>query len=627
MSNGADEGAAGAASRGEPASEAFSVAYREETLAAVLQRLRVGTGFFLLFNFIAVVLEPIYHPERGHVLRDNFILQVIVCVVGLAPLLWPALRQWALVVAFVVSASLGLLMIRYAVVVGGAAERVAMFQVSLLSGIIVLLPWGWRPQLAVATASLAGFALAAPVLPASDARVYSGLGLLTGAVTSVVGAAFLDRYRRDAFVRTALLRELSERKQEDADVAAALVEVSEAVGAHLGQPDMIERVNALALGALGCDWSATFLWDERRAAYRLNAIADRGGGDWSRELAALDYAPDAVPLLRTFRPGEVVELRDPEHDLRLPREVMRRVDIASCLCTPIARDAKVIGFLAHAHGRESRGAGFSEKDCRLALGIAHATAVAIENARLIADLQSASRLKSEFVATMSHELRTPLNVITGYADLLAEGTFGPLSLDQQDTLARIRQSAFDLLALVNATLDLGRLEAGREAVDVGPLDVQALFAELERELEVLVPPDVTLRWLLEPGARQVETDRMKLKTIVKNLAGNALKFTPRGTVEVRARAGAGRLTLEVRDTGIGIASEHLPVIFDMFRQVDGSSTRRFGGVGLGLHIVKRLVDLLGGTIGVESTVGVGTEFVVSLPAGLSADAGHSRLAS
>ncbi|MEB2286245.1 MAG: ATP-binding protein [Myxococcales bacterium] len=240
------------------------------------------------------------------------------------------------------------------------------------------------------------------------------------------------------------------------------------------------------------------------------------------------------------------------------------------------------------------------------------------------------RAKSEFVATMSHELRTPLNIVLGYVDILHDAGMGPVNDEQLDTLDRIRASALQLLELIDGTLAIGRLDAGRENELREAVDVRALCDEVSAAFAPLVPAGVTLRTRCDLGSRRPCLDRVKLKTIVRNLVGNALKFTDTGIVEIGARSEGHDVVLEVRDTGIGMRPEELPHIFDMFRQCDGSSTRRYGGVGLGLHIVKRFTDLLGGSVDVTSEPGAGTSFIVRLPdrsAGAPADSEGRRSGS
>jgi len=236
-----------------------------------------------------------------------------------------------------------------------------------------------------------------------------------------------------------------------------------------------------------------------------------------------------------------------------------------------------------------------------------------ENAQLLAELQRANQAKSEFVATMSHELRTPLNVILGYNELLADGTIGDPTAEQKNALGRVRANALELLELVNATLDLNRLEAGSVSVNPQTFQLSELTDEIDAQVRMLATDGVDLRWQLQPNLPAVCSDVAKLKVILKNLTTNALKFTKRGSVTVRFGISDDHLLLEVVDTGIGMTSEAAQIVFEPFQQADASIQRDFGGAGLGLHIVKRLVTVLGGTIDLESQPGKGTTMRVHLP--------------
>ncbi len=231
------------------------------------------------------------------------------------------------------------------------------------------------------------------------------------------------------------------------------------------------------------------------------------------------------------------------------------------------------------------------------------------------ELERAYRLKSEFLASMSHELRTPINALLGYTSLMRDRIYGDITKRQGEALDRMFAASQHLLELVNDVLDLAKIEAGKMPVHLEQVDVAALIQELSATVEPMVRhKELEYRVELAPGLPVLETDRTKVKQILLNLLSNAVKFTHEGEIRVVARlVDDGGVEVEVGDTGIGIEPASLDSIFDDFRQVDQSSTREYGGTGLGLSITRKLLDLLGGSVRVESKLGEGSVFTVTLP--------------
>ena len=248
--------------------------------------------------------------------------------------------------------------------------------------------------------------------------------------------------------------------------------------------------------------------------------------------------------------------------------------------------------------------------------------LAIQNARLFREIeeksqqiQAANRHKSEFLANMSHELRTPLNAIIGFSEVLQERLFGELNEKQAEYTDDILTSGRHLLSLINEILDLSKVEAGRMELEVAAFDLPLAIDNARTFVrERATRHGITLDVKVDDRVGDYVGDERKIKQILLNLLSNAVKFTPEGgRIGINARPIKDAVEISITDTGIGIAEEDQPKIFEEFRQVGSDSTAKIEGTGLGLTLAKKFVELHGGKIWVESEAGKGSTFVFTLP--------------
>jgi signal transduction histidine kinase len=472
-------------------------------------------------------------------------------------------------------------------------------------------PWGARAQLVTAVVAAVALLIDRLVIsePLDAAFVYRSVALAFALFGSVWVAREHERQRRE---RRRAERELAAESR----IAAALARAGEAIIRCESTPGILDRVCELVVELLRCDHAGLVLADPGDSTFVARSLA---GMKEPLDVPLRLSRRTMEPLLALMRHDAAVQVEtaaiaDPE-----TRAMHERYGVATSLYVPLRRAGEVIGILS-AHVR-APGRRFGRAQERIAVGIAHLASLAFENTRLLDELREASRLKSEFVSTMSHELRTPVSVILGYAEMLGEEAS---TAERDAMLHRLRRSALELLELIEETLNLSRLEAGKDPPRCERFEMRELFDELVGEFAAMgALGGISVRWA-GPARLDVSTDRRKLRTVLKNLLGNALKFTARGEVVVECAVERDTLRCHVRDTGIGIAPEHLPIIFDMFRQADSSDARAYRGAGLGLHIVQRLVHQLGGEIRVASDLGCGSTFSFTLPMETSAPEFPSR---
>jgi signal transduction histidine kinase/DNA-binding NarL/FixJ family response regulator len=403
-----------------------------------------------------------------------------------------------------------------------------------------------------------------------------------------------------------------EALREEATTTAALARVGRELIALVGAPLILERLCELSAEALQCDCSYTLLWRPKENAYQPVASWGYSSAEQQTLLRLTIPRQPKTEIEARMRAGEeaisVQASLFPDHALSLLTEGRR---LQTQLHLALRRGREIIGMHVCGYFQQTE---LSLRHLRIAQGISQLASFALANAYLFEELQQANRIKADFLATISHELRTPLNIILGYTGLLIEGMFGALTEEQTSPLHRVDDSAKTLLALITDTLDISRLETGQMPVDLQEVNLHTFFNEVKKETQdVRERPEVHLLWTIAPDLPSLYTDPAKLKIIVKNLLTNAVKFTERGSVLVSVGVREDQVEISVADTGIGMTDDVLPIIFEPFRQGDGSATRRYGGVGLGLYIVRRLLDLLGGTVRVESVAGQGSTFRIQFP--------------
>jgi GAF domain-containing protein/anti-sigma regulatory factor (Ser/Thr protein kinase) len=420
-----------------------------------------------------------------------------------------------------------------------------------------------------------------------------------------------------------LFTELQTRTREltrSVEELRALGEVGQAVSSTLDLETVLTTIVSRAAQLAGADGASIHEYDEASREFRMRATHN--------------YDPELVESYRATPirmgqglTGRAAERREP---MQVPdiapagayqshlRDLVLRMGFRALLSVPLVREDQVIGALVV--NRRVPGE-FAPEVVELLKTFATQSALAIQNARLFREIEEkgrqlevASRHKSQFLANMSHELRTPLNAILGYTELIQDRIYGEVPPKIGEVMGRVDKSGRHLLGLINDVLDLSKIEAGQLALTLADYSMKEVVHTVVTAVESLAAEKrLALKAIVSPDLPRGRGDERRLTQVLLNLVGNALKFTEAGEVRIDARVGDGTFVVSVADTGPGIAPADQSRIFEEFQQADTTATRKKGGTGLGLSIARRIVELHGGRLGVDSAPGRGATFTLTVP--------------
>lgn len=553
---------------------------------------RVVCLLLLVTYLISSVVRHL--PQREALaIRALFVAYVLIGVILAARFTWSTLRAYTVGMAILLPSTTAML----EVLRGNHPADLALTALSIFAPIIFLQTAA--DLFAVSAVLLAGIlvligGLGPPGVPVAVAVIVLGGALIAGVTTALVVLAFRSRVSES----TTWWQEACARER-------TLREFVELAAPQLGEQVLAHAFAARFRSTFGTGHCAILLLDGAGTS-RVAATA----GVAPAGAAATPAGPDAVA-----GPLAVVASREPLLCQPLTADDVRRrfaglwwlAEGGTLVVLPVGNGEAMTGAIVlSATGVRP----VAEEELLLWKAMANQVGVALGSARLFTRLQEALRARSEFISTMSHELRSPLHVILGYVDMLVDGKHEPTLV-----ASRLRASASELLHVLESTLAAARLGTGKARVQTSEFPLGDLVTELRESVSALpeATAGVPVRWELDDQLPVVRADRLKLKEIVHNLVSNALKFTRQGEVVVRIGCEAQQIRVDVEDTGSGIPREAQARIFEMFERVEMAQEPRAAGVGLGLYIVKSLVQMMGGTIALASEPGRGSRFTVWLP--------------
>jgi signal transduction histidine kinase len=419
-----------------------------------------------------------------------------------------------------------------------------------------------------------------------------------------------------------LLNELRARTNELAQSVGelqALGEVSQAVNSTLDLEKVLATIVGRAVQLSRTDGGTIYVFDEEHSEFRMHAT--HGMSDAmiaaisDQHIGLIDRNNIAIATTQR-KPLQVADTRN--EPVSRVNEILLREGYQSILIIPLLRPDHIVGALVV---RRKTPGDFSQSTIDLLQTFAEQSVLAIQNARLFKEieekgheLEEASKHKSQFLANMSHELRTPLNAILGYTELVVDGVYGEMPEKAQATLKRITANGKHLLGLINDVLDLSKIEAGQLTLALDDYSMKDVVHSVYGAVEPLAADKkIAFKAEIAPDLPSGRGDERRLTQVLLNLVGNAIKFTDTGEVAIRASASNGHYLVSVVDTGPGISEADQAKLFQEFQQADNSITRKKGGTGLGLAISKRIVEMHGGQIKLESQLGKGSTFSITLP--------------